>query len=129
MNSKEYLDTYKKLDELTSKVVLYNAQICDSFPFLMPREYISDSPYITYDYSYTLYDKMPAPWRIAFGDEMFEHLAQQLKMNERINGYRIYDILEIDNRLQIIDNGLATDEWYEEILPKYQEKSRQIGLH
>ena len=46
----------------------YNKQLCEKYPFLLPRNRWTGLVHPDYDYSYTELDAMPTGWRKAFGE-------------------------------------------------------------
>ena len=53
-----------------------NKALIERFPFLMPHNRFTDKIPEDFDYHYTELDAMPDGWRIAFGEQMCQEIAQ-----------------------------------------------------
>lgn len=55
-----------------------NKALIERFPFLLPRNRWTDEIPDDFNYDYTELDAMPNGWRIAFGEQMCEEIAEAL---------------------------------------------------
>lgn len=101
----------------------YNKQLCEKYPFLLPRNRWTGLVHPDYDYSYTELDAMPDGWRKAFGEQICEEIKQELEENNLLDQYRISQIKEKYGRLCWYDFG-CTEKMLHEIIPKYEELSK-----
>lgn len=106
----------------------YNKQIVEQFPFLLPRNRFTDQVVEDYDYSYTELDSMPDGWRKAFGVQMCQEIAEELKKYNALDKYRILEIKEKYGTLRWYDDR-TTDKITKEIIPKYENMSAQICIY
>ena len=104
-----------------------NKQLCEQYPFLLPRNIWTDEIPKDFDYSYTELDSMPDGWRKAFGLQMCEELKQELIRINKIDEFRIVQIKEKFGELRFYTNWV-TDE-IEAIINKYTELSRKTCIN
>ena len=103
-----------------------NKELCESFPFLLPRNrWTGDIPE-NFDFTYTELDAMPDGWRIAFGEQMCEEIRQELIKANRLDKYRIVQIKEKFGELRWYDFG-ATEAIYN-IIKKYAKLSEKTCI-
>ena len=134
LTSAEYIDLkeHTKLDEMqwdpddpnTQKIYDYNKELVEKYPFLWPRDWSGkklDLDIWWYDGS--ALDDMPDGWRIAFGDEMMEELAEELKKYDWLDKYYPVQIKEKYGTLRWYDNGWPADSKILEIIQKYEHLS------
>ena len=103
-----------------------NKQLCETYPFLLPRNRWTDEVAEDFDYSYTELDSMPDGWRKAFGLQMCEELKQELIRINKIDEFRIVQIKEKFGELRFYTNW-TTDE-IEAIINKYTKLSRKTCI-
>ena len=104
-----------------------NKQLCETYPFLLPRNIWTDEISKDFDYSYTELDAMPDGWRKAFGLQMCEELKQELIRINKIDEFRIVQIKEKFGELRFYTNW-TTDE-IEAIINKYTKLSRKTCIN
>ena len=104
-----------------------NKQLCEQYPFLLPRNIWTDEISKDFDYSYTELDAMPDGWRKAFGLQMCEELKQELIKINKMNEFRIVQIKEKFGELRFYTNWV-TDE-IEAIINKYTKLSRKTCIN
>ena len=104
----------------------YNKSLVERFPFLLPRRYRTDEVPENYDYSYTELDEMPEGWRIAFGEQMCQEIADCLRKDDTMDEYRILQIKEKFGFLHWYCSQ-TTREVYD-IISKYSNMSKRICL-
>lgn len=123
----------------TDDVKRRNRQLCERYPFLIPRdpltgERLTDffSGSITadgygfqdYDYEFTELDDMPDGWRAAFGEQMCEELREALLREggeEALNHYMILQIKEKYGGLRWYSFGYTRA--CDEVIKKYERLS------
>lgn len=151
------IDYLKAVDNNdTTSVKKYNKELCERYPFLIPRNawsgmriteaqnggYWPGNPdeIPEYDWEYTIMDDMPKGWRIAFGDDLLEELREELIKYNYLDEYFPVQIKEKFGGLRWYDNGypigtLSEDykeirRAYDETIPQYDWKTqtlKQIG--
>ena len=104
-----------------------NKQLCEQYPFLLPRNRWTDEIPKDFDYSYTELDAMPDGWRKAFGLQMCEELKQELIKINKMDEFRIAQIKEKFGELRFYTNWV-TDE-IEAIINKYTKLSRKTCIN
>ena len=104
-----------------------NKQLCEQYPFLLPRNIWTDEISKDFEYSYTELDAMPDGWRKAFGLQMCEELKQELIRINKMDEFRIAQIKEKFGELRFYTNWV-TDE-IEAIINKYTELSRKTCIN
>lgn len=105
----------------------YNKQLCEKYPFLLPRNRWTGKVPADYDYSYTEFDDMPDGWRKAFGEKMCEEIKQELEEKGILHQYRISQIKEKYGELCWYDFGCTT-KILREIIPKYEKLSTRTCI-
>ena len=104
-----------------------NKQLCEQYPFLLPRNRWTDEIPKDFDYSYTELDAMPDGWRKAFGLQMCEEVKQELIKINKMDEFRIAQIKEKFGELRFYTNWV-TDE-IEAIINKYTKLSRKTCIN
>lgn len=123
MTTTEYLETYKEYDNLTSDIQNHNRMLVEKYPFLLPRDSETDEIPSDYDFSYTLMDKFPAGWRVAFGEHFLEDIKVRLLLaNCKLDDYRIYNVGVENGSLVWKDNSCSKD--LNDVVRFYNELSR-----
>ncbi len=107
----------------TFEIIRNNKELVEKYPFLLPRDYLTDEIPPDYDYTYTELDEMPDGWKIAFGERMCEEIRNELVKESRLDKYRVLQIKEKYGELCWYDYG-GTDETAYEIIPKYRKLSK-----
>lgn len=105
----------------------YNKQLCEKYPFLIPRNRWTGLVPSDYDYSYTELDAMPTGWKKAFGEEMCEEIKEELEDKGILDEYRISQIKEKYGMLCWYDFG-CTEKMLHEIIPKYEKLSKRTCI-
>ena len=105
-----------------------NRELCERFPFLIPRNVFTDEKDPDYEkYEYTELDAMPEGWRKAFGEQMCQEIMDELVANDMVDSYRILQIKEKYGELRWYDNGFTTNGF--DIIEKYSQLSRKTCIH
>jgi hypothetical protein len=120
--SAEVFDKEEDKRELKQKVLAYNDELVEKYPFLESRNVWDDTP--PEDNLSTWLDDMPDGWRIAFGNEMCEEIKQALLAEggeKTLNEYRLHQIKEKWGMLRIY-SAWTTDK-VEEVISKYEDLS------
>lgn len=84
----------KKERKRIKKKKLRNKKLIKKYCWLIPRNVWSGKIPEDYDYYYTEYDCIPDGWQKAFGKIMLKEIDDELKKNNYVNQYRIYQIKE-----------------------------------
>lgn len=102
------------------------------FQFVRNEKYVSKIAFLTkvqtfiskfwIFYPTTKLDGMPEGWRKAFGVKMCEEIKKQLKKENQLNDYHVYDIKEKYGALRWYDNGCSQE--INNIINKYYELSK-----
>ena len=103
-----------------------NKNLCEKYPFLIPRNPFTGEIVQDYNYEYTMLDEIPDGWRIAFGEQLCEELRQELKNNNCLNNYHIIQIKEKYGELRWYDSG--NTENGHNIIHKYEDISRKTCI-
>ena len=103
-----------------------NKALIERFPFLLPRSYRTDEVPENYDYSYTELDEMPEGWRIAFGEQMCQEIADCLRKDGTMDEYRILQIKEKFGFLHWYCSRTTRE--VHDIISKYGNMSKRICL-
>ncbi len=105
-----------------------NKQLCERYPFLIPRYEWSQEPLEDYDYEFTNLDDLPLGWRKAFGLQMCEELREIL--GDFLNDYRVIQIKEKFGQLRWYDNGIprSISDKYNKWLDKYTDLSEETCI-
>ena len=93
------------MDNELSPVQKHNKWLCDTYPWLLPRNVWTDKIPDDYDYSYTILDDMPDGWRDAFGEQICSEIEAILEEADYQDKYRIMQIKEKFGSLRWYDNG------------------------
>jgi len=104
-----------------------NKQLCEQYPFLLPRNIWTDEIPKDFDYSYTELDAMPDGWRKAFGLQMCKELKQELIKINKMDEFRIVQIKEKFGELRFYTNWTTNE--IEAIINKYTELSRKTCIN
>lgn len=102
-----------------------NSVLIKYFPFLLPRDSVSNSTFDNYDYEFTELDNMPFGWRISFGYQMCLDIKNCLEKANFLNEYQIFEIKEKWGKLswEATDVPDSISREYESILFKYEYMS------
>ena len=103
-----------------------NKALIERFPFLLPRNRRNDEVPEDYDYSYTELDEMPDGWRIAFGEQMCQEIADSLRNAGLLDEYRILQIKEKFGYLHWYGSRAPREVF--DIISKYGNMSKRICL-
>ena len=103
-----------------------NYELCQRYPFLIPRNLRTDEVSDEYDYSRTKLDSMPLGWNIAFGEIMCEEIRDELIRVNYLNHYRILDIKEKYGSLRWYDAGAPKDSNIHDIIMKWEHISNYV---
>lgn len=109
--------------------IILNKNLCEKYPFLVPRNRFSGKVVDDYNYSYTELDAMPDGWRIAFGEKMCEEIMQELNKieNEKVRfSYRIVQIKEKFGYLRWYTNWSTIG--LDNIVRKYEQISERTCI-
>lgn len=134
LTSAEYIELKKntKLEEMnwdpddpnTQKIYDYNKELVERYPFLWPRKWNGEKLDLDiWGYDGSELDWMPDGWRIAFGDEMMEELAEELKKYDWLDKYFPIQIKEKYGAMRWYDNGWPDGSRIPEIIQKYEHLS------
>lgn len=104
-----------------------NKELCRKYPFLIPRNRFTDAIPEDFDYSWTELDAMPDGWRLVFGEQMCEEIAQALEKDGYLNEYRILQIKEKYGELRWYDKGAPRE--VHDIVEKYSLMSAQLCIN
>lgn len=94
----------------------YNNELLKKYPFLR----LSDE----YPTNLTWADYMEDGWRIAFGEQMFDEIKEELIRINCLYDYRIIDIKEKFGELRWYDTGYPTEPKLQSIIDKYNKISK-----
>ena len=103
-----------------------NKELCENFPFLLPRNRWTGEPPEGFDFTYTELDAMPDGWRRAFGEQMCEEIKRELIKINYLDKYRIVQIKEKFGQLRWYDFG-ANEAIYN-IIRKYTKLSEKTCI-
>lgn len=98
-----------------------NKELCEKYPFLIPRNRWTDAIPKDYNYKYTELDALEDGWRIAFGEQLCEELKEALIKTGCLDDYRIIQIKEKWGFLHWYSN---TNDEIRKVISKYEEMSR-----
>ena len=104
-----------------------NKELCERYPFLIPRNVWTDKIPEDYDYSYTRLDDLEPGWRIAFGEQLCEELKSALEKADWVDAFRFTQIKEKWGKLCLYHfacNPSAID-----VIRKYEKLSQYICGH
>lgn len=108
---------------ISENQIEYNKNLIKKYPFLARGIY----DYDTKEYEFTWLDDLEPGWRIAFGKNLCEDLAEALKQDGCEDSFQFLQIKEkyAELRLYYMGGGDAT----RECLHKYEELSKYICGH
>lgn len=104
---------------------LRNKKLIKKFPWLLPRNVLTNKPLDDYNYEFTLYDDIPSGWAKAFGMMICKEIQEELEKNNLVNTYSIQQIKEKYGELRWYSNG--TEKIYN-IIDKYSTLSANICI-
>lgn len=104
-----------------------NKELCERYPFLIPRNRWTGEIVEDYDYSYTELDAMPDGWCKAFGERMCEEIREALIEADCLYDYRITQIKEKFGELRWYGSGAPRSVF--NIITKYSYISRFICMY
>jgi hypothetical protein len=102
-----------------------NYMLCQEYPFLIPRNAITDEIEEDYDYSFTYLDECPKGWQELFLD-MCAHIKPMLEESGQLNNFRFVQIKEKYGRLVIYHAGAPVD--VDNVISFYEDVSRTICI-
>jgi len=107
-----------------------NKELCNKYPWLYPRNRLTDKEIEGYDYSWTELDAMPEGWRAAFGEQMCEEIQKVLEKVNYVDKYRILQIKEKWGYLHWYSGGIPVEikDEYQAIIKKYEKLSKKTCL-
>ena len=117
----------------TSKQRKRNKELCERYPFLIPRN-VWDDQIIwerykdTKKWDYTLADEFPSGYWKAFGLMMCEELREELIKYNFLDKYRVVQIKEKWGQLRFYDNGYPVGSAISDIIDKYSKLSENICI-
>lgn len=97
-----------------------NRELCERYPYLLPRNVWTDKIPEDYNYSYTLADNLPDGWRKLFL-LMCEHIREPLVRAGCLDDFRFSQIKEKYGTLRAYHFGAPAD--VESIIRKYEHLS------
>ena len=103
-----------------------NKELCERYPFLIPRNRWTGEVPEDYDYSYTELDAMDRGWRKAFGERMCEEIRNALIEDDYLEEYRVAQIKEKYGELRWYD--FSAPKSVRDIIEKYSYISRFICM-
>lgn len=104
-----------------------NKELCEKYPFLIPRNVFTDKISEDYDYSWTRLDDLEDGWRIAFGEQMCEELKEALAKANYVDKFRFTDIKEKYGKLCLYNFGCNKEAW--DVIYKYERLSKYVCKH
>ena len=114
--SNEYIDWIKDKNE----------DLCQRYPFLIPRNWRDNSIPEDYDYRITKLDGMPIGWQSAFGKLMCEEIRDELIRTNYLDKYIVRDIKEKYGSLRWYDGGAPKDSNIHDIVMKWEHISNYV---
>lgn len=125
---KNIFHRYTKEEKITIK---NNKKLIKEFPFLLPRNRLTDLILYNYDYLYTELDNLPDGWRKSFGIEICQNIKELLIYGNHLNKYRIVQIKEKYGTLRWYSRGipLIISEEYLELIDYYEDKSMLVCIN
>lgn len=103
-----------------------NKELCQRYPFLIPRSLKTDEIAEDYDYERTKLDYMPFGWQVAFGELMCEEIRDELIRTNYLDKYRVLDIKEKYGLLCWYDAGTPKDSGIPDIISKWRHISKYV---
>ena len=104
-----------------------NKELCEKYPFLIPRNVWTDKISEDYNYSWTRLDDLEPGWRIAFGEQLCEELKDALAKADYVDKFRFSQIKEKWGALCLYNFGCNQEAW--DVIHKYEKLSRYICGH
>lgn len=104
-----------------------NKELCDKYPFLIPRNLFTDEVTEGYDYSWTRLDELESGWKIAFGEQLCEELKEALAKANYVDKFRFSDIKEKWGHLCLYNFGCNQEAW--DVIRKYEGLSKYTCGH
>lgn len=102
-----------------------NKELCAKYPFIIPRNSLTNEVLENYDYSWTKLDEMPQGWKKAFGENLCEEIKQALYDSslslEQAKSYRIIKIKERFGMLRLCSNFFTRE--IDIVIKKYEKLS------
>lgn len=99
-----------------------NKELCEKYPFLIPRNVFTDKIHENYDYSWTRLEEIEKGWRIAFGEQLCEELKEALANADYVNKFRFSVIKEKWGSLRLDNFGCNQEAW--DVIHKYERISK-----
>lgn len=107
---------------MTKSSVEKNKELCEKYPFLVPRNVWTDEVPEDYDYSWTRLDELESGWRIAFGEQLCEELKEALAQADYVDKFRFTTIKEKWGGLRLDNFGCNQEAW--DVIHKYERLSK-----
>lgn len=129
MNKRQKLKRIK-IDS-TAKQRKKNRELCEKYPFLIPRNVWTDKVIWDKDikkYSITLADEFPRGWWKAFGLMLCEELREDLIRCNYLYKFRFNQIKEKYGHLRCYHNGIPINSNADRIIDKYSNLSENICI-
>lgn len=104
-----------------------NKELCEKYPFLIPRNVWTDKISEDYNYSWTRLDDLEPGWRIAFGEQLCEELKDALAKADYVDKFRFSQIKEKWGALCLYNFGCNQEAW--DVIHKYEKLSKYICGH
>jgi hypothetical protein len=102
-----------------------NYDLCQEYPFLIPRNLFTDEIISDYDYSFTYLDECPIGWQPLFL-EMCEIIKPILEDAGLLNYFRLVQIKEKYGRLTIYHAGAPSN--VDNVINYYENLSRRVCI-
>ena len=103
-----------------------NKELCEKYPFLIPRNRWTDAIPEDYNFEYTELDSLEDGWRTAFGEQLCEELKEALIKTNCLDDYRITQIKEKWGFLHWYSN---TNDEIRKVISKYEKISKYTCGH
>lgn len=104
-----------------------NKELCEKYPFLIPRNVWTDTIPEDYDYSWTRLDDLEPGWRIAFGEQLCDELKEALAQADYVYHFRFSQIKEKWGKLCLYNFGCNQEAL--DVIHKYERLSRYTCGH
>ena len=102
-----------------------NYNLCQEYPFLIPRNVFTDEIITNYDYSFTYLDECPIGWQPIFL-EMCKTIKPLLEELYLLNDFRLIQIKEKHGRLTIYHAGAPEN--IDNVIGYYENLSRRVCI-
>ena len=99
-----------------------NKELCEKYPFLIPRNVWTDAIPEDYDYSWTRLDDLEPGWRIAFGEQLCDELKEALAQADYVEHFRFSQIKEKWGKLCLYHFGCNPSA--QAVIHKYEKLSK-----